>query len=336
MRKETKTIETMRPRDHLIAAGKLYPDAWKMVDEFRAGRGKDLPKWPSWCFLPLSAFYAIVSASKGADRLPIELIPDVARLGAMGSWRVTQGVYRFDPAVYESVSSTPLTGDLPVDVFYRLPEWCIYIETPDVETALGRQYGAWVHLEWDANTGRTELRILLDTDNELLPMVIHLGNWSIEEAIERFSSESANQAGTQWAGLHQKQMIDHKKIITPIISLTLYLCSKNAEFANGRPERPRPKKTKRGWRMFPPDKPRTWDVAVRLGSAMRSYYNSEQVGSAGLHNSPRPHIRRAHWHSFWTGPKNDPDNRRVVVKWMPPIPVNTDNNDLPSTIKSVE
>ena len=28
---------------------RLYPDAWKQVDEFRA-RAKELGGWPDWCF----------------------------------------------------------------------------------------------------------------------------------------------------------------------------------------------------------------------------------------------------------------------------------------------
>lgn len=228
-----------------------------------------------------------------------------------------------------------MTGDLPCDVFYRLPEWCVYIETPDVQTAWGRQYGAWVHLEWDANTGRTELRLVLDTDEQLLPMILHLGDWSITEALERFGIEAANQAGCEWIAPHPEQITDLKTIVEPIVSLTLYLCSSNAEFNGNRPERPKPKYTKRGWRLFPPDKPRTWDVAVRLGSAIRKYYLAEQTEQTGLHSGPRPHVRRAHWHSFWTGPKNDTDKRRIVVKWLPPIPVNVGDNELPSIIKPV-
>lgn len=332
----TKENKSICPRDHLIAAGKMYPNTWKMVDEFRADRGKNVPNWPAWCFLPLAGFYAIVSADAGVNRLPLALVSDVARLGALGIWRATQGVYRFDPAVYESVRDTPLTGDLPCDVFYRLPEWCVYIETPDVETAWGRQHGAWVHLEWDANTGRTELRVVLDMDATLLPLVLHLGDWPITEALERFSAEAAKQADTDWVKLHPEQISDLKLLAEPLVSLTLYLCSVNAEFGDERPQRPRPKKTKRGWRLFPPDNPRTWDIAVRLGSAIRHYYQSEQTGQLGTHEGPRPHIRRAHWHSFWTGPRDDPDNRRLIVKWMPPIPVNISDSDLPATIKPVD
>lgn len=42
--------------------------------------------------------------------------------------------------------------------------------------------------------------------------------------------------------------------------------------------------------------------------------------SAG-HRSPRPHYRRAHWHSFWTGPRGKPEEREIILKWLPPIPV---------------
>ena len=50
----------LRPGNILHSFSRLYPDAWKHVDEFRARR-KELGKWPDWCFLPLAGTYAIVS-----------------------------------------------------------------------------------------------------------------------------------------------------------------------------------------------------------------------------------------------------------------------------------
>lgn len=331
-----KSTMTIRPRNHLIAAGKLYPNAWTMIDDLRSSRGRDLPEWPNWCYLPLSGFYAIVSADAGTDRLPLRLIPDVAKLAAIGTWRVTQGVYRFDPAVYESIRGTPLNGDLPCDALYRLPEWCVYIETPDMSyPGWGRIYGAFVHLEWDANTQRHELRLLIDGEEALTPLVLHLGRWSIKEALERFGKEAARQADGQFIALTAGQIGCLSAVAEPIISLTLYLCSEDADFNGKRPQRPRPKKTKKGWRMFPPDKPRTWDVAVRIGAALRKYNQEAETHQTGNHEGPRPHIRRAHWHSYWTGPKTEPEQRRIIVKWMPPIPVNIDDNELPTTIHPV-
>lgn len=36
-----------------------------------------------------------------------------------------------------------------------------------------------------------------------------------------------------------------------------------------------------------------------------------------------PHLRRAHWHHYWVGAKNDP-NRHMILKWLDPIFVNQD------------
>jgi len=83
----------LRPQMHLIAAGRLYPKARRQADQFRADRGKGaLPAWPSWCHLPMAAWYAIVSEGKGP--LPLDRTGNVGRLAALGSWRVTQGIYR--------------------------------------------------------------------------------------------------------------------------------------------------------------------------------------------------------------------------------------------------
>ncbi len=57
---------------------------------------------------------------------------------------------------------------------------------------------------------------------------------------------------------------------------------------------------------------------------------------SGTHARPRPHIRRAHWHSYWVGKCNDPDTRTVVLKWLPPIAVNVQNvDDLTTTVRDV-
>lgn len=123
MKTDTKTC---RPRDALVAIARKYPNAWKQVDEFRASRGKDIEQWPDWCFLPLGGAYAIVDdESRRKHEFPD--FGDISRLGALAAWRVTQGIYRFDPAVYEAVRNTAIERNIPCDVVYHMPEWCIYI-----------------------------------------------------------------------------------------------------------------------------------------------------------------------------------------------------------------
>lgn len=57
--------ETPRPLRHLATAMYRYPDLARLVDDFRAGKGNDLPDWPDWCFVPMSAWAVTVSGRGG-------------------------------------------------------------------------------------------------------------------------------------------------------------------------------------------------------------------------------------------------------------------------------
>lgn len=336
-----------RPCDHLVAAGKHYPEAWKTADEFRADRGRDgLPDWPDWCYLPLAGWYAIVSGG-GDSRVPAHMIGDVGRLAALGTWRSTQGIYRFDPALYQAIIETPVDGNLPHDVLYCLPEWCVYVETPGLAWNERPMHGFFAHLEWDANTGRPELRLLLDSETDLLPIPLHLGPWPLAESISRMTDvASIHSMGTGLGPVPAGTGGIIRSWVEPLVSMLLYLCSQNAEIGDGSrtPANPAPTRTKKGWRMFPPDKSTTWEVGVRLGAALRRAYHAEQTGQGSTHAGTRPHIRRAHWHGFRSGPMKRGDGseiptgeRKFALKWLPPIPVNVDDPaDLPATVRPVK
>lgn len=345
-----------RPKQHLVAAGQLYPHAWKQVDQLRADRGESVPDWPTWCFVPIAATASIVADDAGIDvtLLPVlypDRIGDAARLAALAAWRVTQGIYRYDETMFECVASTPLERDLPCDVLYRMPEWCVYIETPGLRWGDSELHGFWGHLEHDVSTGRPELRLLLDSEASLPSIILHLGQWSLLEALERAYREGmAQAAGSVFSPIAQElagaegQIGRLKQDLAPLVSLLLYLCSQSAEVGteSARPGFPSPKRTKKGLRMFPADRPTTWDVGVRLGAAIRQAREApsdqaERVTEGGRAR-PTPHVRKAHWHPYWTGPRapERAAERVMKVHWLPPIPVNVDDYEsLPATIKPV-
>src|SRR5690606_32674005 len=91
-------------------------------------------------------------------------------------------------------------------------------------------------------------------------------------------------------------------------------------------------------RFFPPDQPTVWHTGFRIGTALRRAENERNTSQgAAERRSPRSHIRRAHWHAFWTGPRNEPQKRKLVLHWLPPILVNVgDIDDIIPTIRSVE
>lgn len=334
-----------RLRKHLSHYAKKYPGAWKDFDKFHKARGKDLPDWPSWCWCPLSASYAIVGKRFKDSRVPWEDILDVGVLGALAAWRMTQSIFRFDPDLFFALWDTPLTGKLPKELLYRLPEWCVYIEAPPGhKMGRGLLLGWFAFLEWDVQTGRTELRFVFDLDTGLIPFVIHLTEKTLSQCIEKALEESNKQAelvGKEQFAENEDTIKTVAASLAPLFSVTLYLCSVSSDISDlqgkrEKPGNPKPLKTKKGLRIFPADRQTTWLVGHRVGAALRR----GNIGAGGGASEPeghagkRPHIRRAHWHSFWVGPKKEPKRRRLIVKWLHPILIG--GGEIVPTIRLVE
>lgn len=339
-----------RAREALLQCGRDYPHAWMQADGFRQDKGEPGFDWPNWCFLPMGAAYAIVSGG-GSNRVSLDGAGDVARLGALLAWRMTQGIYRFDPAVYDAVRDTPVVGDIPAQAIMQLPEWCVYVETPGMQTQLGPLHGFWAHLEFDFESARSELRLLLDTEGGLIAVPLHLGAWPLAESVARAVDQSAVQSvvlGMPFAKSDARTI--QRELAEPLVSLLLYLCSA-ADFSRrglaGQPTNPVPKRTRRdGAKLFAAAGPVEWDVGVRMGAALRAAYHAAETGQGtGTRDgsTPRGHIRRAHWHGYWSGAKKDDagnevpqDRRKYDLRWQPPIAVNLDGiESLHATVRKV-
>jgi hypothetical protein len=136
------------------------------------------------------------------------------------------------------------------------------------------------------------------------------------------------------------------KASEPFVSVLLYICSalsndvRDAGGSLRQPKKPKPKRVKGGSRLFPPDRPTIWETGYRMGNALvraRKRMTEETSRDGATYASPGPHIRRAHWHSYWTGPKIDPEKRSLTVKWLPPIPVAVgEHGELIPTIRLVK
>lgn len=114
-----------------------------------------------------------------------------------------------------------------------------------------------------------------------------------------------------------------------------------------RPDRPQARKTNKGLRMFPATKVNVWDVGVRMGAALRRakakvnvFLDTEDmIGSKNTkqRSSPRPHVRCAHRHGYWTGPRGG--NQNFIVKWLHPVLVGagaSEDNKKPVVIRPVK
>lgn len=76
-------------------------------------------------------------------------------------------------------------------------------------------------------------------------------------------------------------------------------------------------------------------VGYRFGNEYRRYKrnSTERSSQPASHSGggkgvkKTPHIRRSHFHSFWTGKKDNPDDRKLIVKWLQSVFVGSSEYD---------
>lgn len=316
-----------RAVEWLHTYGRRYPRAWESFARLLA----DPPaEWPSWCWCPIAGAAAILQQAgiePGSPQAELE----APRLAALAAWRCTQGIYRVQPTLLAELLDTPITGDLPADVLTRLPEWCVYVETPGHiyggELGVGGERrvlaGYWAHLESDATTGRAELRLVLDLErNDMIGLAVFLGG-TIEQGVQ--AAIDASIADYRKMGLPAatiRRLREHgSDILAPaigrLVSVLLYLCADDAEVDDRRPLPPRVVRGKKRPILPTPSTPVVHATGTRLGAALEAARASARDAGGSGAGGVTPHVRRAHWHTYWTGPRDG--ERRAVVRWLSPI-----------------
>lgn len=323
-----------------------HPGIFKDVAQVRA---KESRSWAAEIFLPTTAASLIQGKHFSlADRIRYWGTDEFARQCTLqqmfAAWRTTQGIYRFDPQMYADLIRTPHDGTIPAEILKRLPQWCVYFETPGrVVThrgAVHEQLGAWAFL--DCLPGQKSFEQMLvfgvHTTSGIffipLPMV-----GTVDQSMKAYA-----QIRKFWGGgvLAADQVRTAANTAKHLLSVLLYLCSEQPELGveGAAPQRPELRCSKGMERINLPSQPRVWDVGVRMGSVMRRAHTRKEAlvaaykaaGGKGM----CPHFRRAHWAHRWVGKRNGGD-RRLELRWIPPTLVNAKSpDDLASVIIPVE
>lgn len=334
------------PGQLIVQFLRRYPDmlaAWGMVIDARIARESDPDRWPGNVFVPSETFFYHTPPSRTQLAALVQhdkyLIPEKDNDGyrkcmmgwMLGTWRMTQSIYRFDPDVYPALLNSPIPDALPAETFLRLPHWCVYIETPDLPDILyegiapAKIEGVWVLLDYYgqfkkemclgifAHCPSLSLTDYVGTPLVLLPL---REGWDIQEALDF----AYGTLGTFDGILARKAALAARPLVSSILSLLLWLCSEEPDISNVRgepvsPENPVSRKVRKITRIYPAAGPTVLTVAARLGGEIRQ--SRDQVDYESGKTIRKAHIRKAHWHGFWSGPRTG--ERKFSVKWLPPV-----------------
>jgi hypothetical protein len=332
-----------RLHGYLRTIEQRHPRVWQEIAQGREQCKADGSCLAS-CYVPLSSVLEIANRDW---RMTAAQFSEVAVVAGLASWRLTKGLYQYDSTLLRALWDTPIDsgGDLPREVFYRLPEWCVYITTPGYALVDGTPLvGFFAHLDCEPGHELVQLRVLLDTNTpgrNLISLGLHLTHRELSRCIDAFFKVAEEQAAWCREG---KRLLDEldilrtisEGVLPSILSLLAYLAIavqthevRDARGTDRLPSRPREVRVKRGIRIFAAEQPSVWSVGYRIGPALRAAAEQATAHAAMRaghtvddRRSPQGHIRRAHWHTYWTGPRKEPERQQPVVKWLPPLPIN--------------
>lgn len=308
------------------------PTIFKTLDSWR----KPDPKQP-WCFMSFMQCNGWLH-----DYLRRHPVPDTGMLSkasvargqphgalmTLAAWRTGKSIVRCDGDLWDALQKTGLSEDLPGSLLCRLPFWGLYLELPPDSVPLPLFDG-------DGLFADGVFIALADPEKE---------DWTAEllaMAVSDTPSPRTGEIPVATVGLPLPDPLGPALASLPegtrafwqaILPLLFYLCSEGADWGDRpAPQRPVPKQVRRqGPRFFAPPNPELLTVGPRVGAALRQMgaWSSTAAASAGhTGRKVRPHIRRAHWHGFWRGPKQADAERQYSVKWVAPVVVNAQDDE---------
>ena len=324
--KHTKSSECF-PLVLTNAFSEKYPGCWSEINLLCEAKKAGKLSWHDQCVIPIGATQFIVNGH-GYDLSSPPAIIDASLMAALAPWRKHKQIYAFCEELEESLREQASDCKIPIEVFANLPYPCVYIKLSSFE----RYDGFFVHIEDDLVTHGLELRLTVVSKNyEIFFFPIHLlpdGTVmdGIRDALRTISEKSNSSAPLATAD-------EYYSIVSGMVQLVLYLCAQNKEVVPD-PEQERIYREPKAVVKDKYREVRKFVCGESVSAALQIYHRSLNV-SSGSQTTPsshscrssshasspkRPHMRKGHWHHYWSGT----GRKNLILKWISPIMVRQD------------
>lgn len=244
-----------------------------------------------------------------------------AWLDVLSRWSRQPAIFTFDEALERElvVQGMPKIKQIPCEALQHLPFRVVAVEVE------GKILFASIVEAWWVRDKFVLLVIENDHTGRLVFNAMPLVH-SLEGSINVALKSSARYA----RGAVVPIILEIARRVLPVL---LYLASKEPDITRHPSGDTPPRKTRKG-RRARPLRVEAWRVGARIGATLRGVREVTQRDGEGgeERRGPRPHLRRAHWHLYWTG-----KGRTVPrVKWVAPTIVNATSAPLPTEVRPVE
>ncbi len=321
-------IKNSAPMRALAAAKVKYPDFFKSSDRIYKDPDAKWDKSICYCPMGLGVTYAVDLADLSSPTLAErgEISRTGATLAVLASWRKAKSIYTLDEDLAAELFKTSLKDITVAPGMLTIPEWCIYVKTKLLQGCAG----LFIMFDHDIQRGHKELYISAVTEEGTFQTSFYLilpdKPQKLTEILKGeeadFRAKDISNA-PELAPYVSNYFKVSRHAVRFTINLLLYLSAINTEVRQVNKLSFR----RQGRIKDTPREVAVYSVGEQTGYRIRKinrYVQEHGEPQGGHHRSPVMHVRRAHWHTFAYGPSKS--LRRV--KWLPPIIVNGDGEEM--------
>ena len=268
----------------------------------------------------------------------LQSIPSLAHLFMCAAkWSKYRQIYSFDKTLLdyllENVNATSINSNM---LLYKLPFPAFYVKNT-INIGKYCVEGFYVYLNKFNENNRIALEINAGVKNTEYTFTYTIAL----EKDDEFPLNEYIKFSTEDNTFVPEEDLDsiedtYSRFLQAAIILITYLCTDKVDVVRRKEEyTPRNSKNKK------PKKADLKLVGAKTARVIKErkiryvYEDSKEVTGDRKGKSKAAHFRSAHYHSFWTGKRSEPENRQLIVKLLDPIFVNGTDKETPVTERRV-
>lgn len=244
-------------------------------------------------------------------------------------WQLSKPNFVFEPVLVNHLVESVLPDELPAEILQRLPYWSQWITLPlhlvSKDNILDLDFdGAFVGYTSIDNRPALVLAAPFVSNNQNMrsnnftPFVtshVFLDAPVRPEFLVRNSHVLNVDADAMSKEAYAVLIMNIHHFLVKVINCVMYICSQQQALYQEGHSQPKPQRLGKSYRITPPKDDRMITVGAEMTKILKDF-EAEVEACTRAFNGRKPHIRKAHYHHFWTGPKVGV--RSLVCKWLPP------------------
>lgn len=281
-----------------------------------------LVTWDDWLYAAFDCYSPNwKSGLNVGDPIPNHLIHNLpcptGEIVSLGTWLLTKNIYRFKNEIAKELAKNEFEGKLP-SFLINISELCIYVQTDNFDLYLE---GSKVHGVIFTITELCYKRVLVSTvfleSGAARTLVLLLSDGqTIEQCLNEFIKEFQDSR----AVFSADELADYQSLQKKLINILLWFSLTDPDYSPLLPENHKEKngiqKIKGQPRLYEAEKYKPFIVGSAMANHIRTF-NSDLFEFNGVtsSNKRKAHLRRAHYHLYWLGPKGSYE--QYEFKWIP-------------------